>query len=358
MSITVKRTSLLDFASALYLGLSHPSKNLQAWEQLTTGKPAALATPPGAIEVSQQLAVLQGCQSATLATSTLHLYWDFFGTFAGRPMTIYADAETYPIALWGVERARARGASVETFAHQDVNDLRRLLKQRARSGSVQMVVADGFCPDCGRVAPIGEYVATAVSFGGSVVVDDTQALGILGARGDGPYGDGGGGVFRWHGLASPNLVGISSLAKGFGVPLAALVGSAEGVRRFTEMSETNVHCSPPSVAILHAARRALEINSRVGNELRSQLARRVRQFRQRLREMGLSSTGGMFPVQTLKITSDAAKRLHLALQRSGVQSVLRRAHIKDGARLTFIITARHRPGDIDQVADLIGVLKT
>ena len=73
------------------------------------------------------------------------------------------------------------------------------------------------------------------------------------------------------------------------------------------MSETNVHCSPPSIAILNAARRALEINSRVGNELRSQLARRVRQFRARLREMGLSSTGGLFPVQTLKIPSDAGQ---------------------------------------------------
>ena len=196
MSATVKRTRApLDFASALYLGLSHPSRNVAAWEQLTTGKPAALAMPPGAIEVSEQIAVLQGCQSATLATSTLHLFWDFFGTFAGRPMTIYADAETYPIALWGIERARARGANVESFAHQDVNDLRRRLKQKARAGSVQMIVTDGFCPDCGRVAPIAEYVAAAVSFGGLVLVDDTQALGILGERGNGPYGDGGGGVF-------------------------------------------------------------------------------------------------------------------------------------------------------------------
>ena len=311
--------------------------------------------PPGAIEVSEQLAVLQGCQKATLATSTLHLFWDFFGTFAGRPMTIYADAETYPIALWGVERARGQGAVVESFAHQDANDLRRLLKQRARPGSVQMVVTDGFCPDCGRVAPLAEYVAAAVNFGGLVLVDDTQGLGILGKRGvrDGPYGDGGGGVFRWHGVTNPHLLGISSLAKGFGVPLAALVGSAEAVQRFAEMSETNMHCSPPSIAILNVAQRALEINSRVGNELRSQLARRVSQFRGRLREMDLSSTGGLFPVQTLNVTSGEARRIHLGLQRKGVQSVLRRAHTGDGAKLSFIITARHRPHDIDQATDLI-----
>jgi 8-amino-7-oxononanoate synthase len=33
---------LLDFTSALYLGLRHESRSLAAWRQLTTGGPAAL----------------------------------------------------------------------------------------------------------------------------------------------------------------------------------------------------------------------------------------------------------------------------------------------------------------------------
>jgi 8-amino-7-oxononanoate synthase len=322
---------------------------------LTTGKPAALWTPPGALEVSRRLALLQACEGATLAASTLHLFWDFFGTLGGRPATIYVDAETYPVALWGVERARARGARVHSFAHQDADDLRRLLRQRARAGPAQIVVTDGFCPDCGRAAPLADYLAAARSCGGLLVVDDTQALGIFGERAgrDAPYGGGGGGLLRWYGLEDPHVLAISSLAKGFGVPLAVMAGGADVVRRFTEMSETSVHCSPPDAAALSAARLALEINSRAGDELRRRLARRVRAFRRRLREAGLACTGGLFPVQTLEVADHTARRLYLRLRRAGMQAVLRRTHTGEGAKLSFIITARHRPCDIDQAAALI-----
>jgi 8-amino-7-oxononanoate synthase len=346
---------LLDFASSLYLGLRHPSRYVPEWEQLSTGKPAVLSTPPGAAEVSRQLALLQNCENATIATSTLHLFWDFFGVLASRPLTIYVDAETYQVALWGVERARALGACVYRFAHHDADELFRMLGQRARAGCFQVVVTDGFCIDCGGAAPLSEYMKAVQAFNGLLVVDDTQALGIFGKRGgrDAPYGAGGGGLFRWHELTDSGAVSISSLAKGFGVPVAALVGSAAIVRRFTEMSETNIYCSPPSAAVLNAARRALAINLYAGDELRRRLALVVNRFKRRLGEIGLSCLDGLFPVQTLDVTDATARCMHRRLQQAGLQSVLRRGHSGDQARLSFIITARHRPRDIDHATNLV-----
>ncbi|HKY30678.1 MAG TPA: aminotransferase class I/II-fold pyridoxal phosphate-dependent enzyme [Pyrinomonadaceae bacterium] len=350
---------LLDFASSLYLGQRHPSRYVPEWEQLSTGKPAVLATPPGAPEVSRQLALLQNCENATVATSTLHLFWDLFGILASRRLTIYVDAETYPIALWGVERARARGACVHRFAHHDAGELFRMLGQRARAGCFQVVVTDGFCIDCGRAAPLSEYMKAVQAFDGLLVVDDTQALGIFGERDgrDAPYGTGGGGLFRWYELTDSHVVAISSLAKGFGVPIAALVGSDGIVRRFTEMSETNIHCSPPSAAVLNAARRALEINVRAGDELRRRLAWVVTSFKRRLDEIGLPCLDGLFPVQTLDVTNATARSMHLRLQQAGLQTILRRGHTRghteDRARLSFIITARHRQCDIDHATNLV-----
>jgi 8-amino-7-oxononanoate synthase len=345
----------LDFASSLYLGLKHSSRELPAWEQLSTGKPAVLSTPPVAAAISKQLALLQNCENATVATSTLHLFWDFFGALGSRPLTIYVDAETYPIALWGVERARACGACVHRFAHHEPGELFRLLRQNARANCLQVVVSDGFCINCGHAAPLSNYIKAVRDFDGLLVVDDTQALGIFGRRAghDGPYGTGGGGLFPWHGLADSRAVGISSLAKGFGVPLAALVGSRNLVRWFMEMSETRVHCSPPSAAVLNAAQRALEVNLRAGNELRRRLSRMVQHFRARLRAAGVSCVGGLFPVQTLDVTDSAARHIHSTLQQAGVQSVLRHARSGERAKLTFIITAKHRVCDIDHVSRLI-----
>ena len=69
---------MLDFTSALYLGLRHSHGALRPWAQLTTGRPAALEPAPEAVALAQDLAQFLGRERATLAPSTLHLFWDLF----------------------------------------------------------------------------------------------------------------------------------------------------------------------------------------------------------------------------------------------------------------------------------------
>jgi 8-amino-7-oxononanoate synthase len=80
--------TMLDFTSALYLGLCHPSGTLRPWAQLTTGRPAALQEPPGTEGVTESLVHLLGCAGATLGTSTLHIFWDVFQVLAMEPIGI------------------------------------------------------------------------------------------------------------------------------------------------------------------------------------------------------------------------------------------------------------------------------
>src|SRR3954464_13150809 len=116
---------MLDFTSSLYLGFQHPSASLPRWEALTLGRPAALQAPPGAAEVSAQLAELQGCEASTLLPSTLHLFFDLFGVLCGRDTTIYIEASTYAIASWGVQRGVPAGTPVQTFPFGDAAELER-----------------------------------------------------------------------------------------------------------------------------------------------------------------------------------------------------------------------------------------
>jgi 8-amino-7-oxononanoate synthase len=147
-------TGAVDFTSALYLGLRHPSRSLRPWTQFTTGTPAALWEPDRARTVARQLGRLQGCEYATLGPSTLHLFWDFFGVLPKGRTVIYVDAGAYPVAKWGVDRAVARGVPVKGFAHHDPHALERLLRQDPLAGRRPVIVADGFCPACGQPAPI------------------------------------------------------------------------------------------------------------------------------------------------------------------------------------------------------------
>lgn len=341
----------MNFTSALYLGLRHPSRLLRPWPSFTPGYPAAFASPPQAVRAAQQLAQLLGCERGLLGTSTLHLFWDLFGMLARRPVAIYADAELYPIARWGVERAAGRGVPVRRFAHHDADALRRMLR-RDRQGSLRpIVVTDGVCPDCGKPAPLPSYAESVRVNGGQLIVDDTQALGIFGAGCSlkAPYGREGGGMLRRCDVGGPEVLVISSLAKAFGAPIAVLGGSRAAIEEFEKNSETRMHCSPPSLASIHALEHALEVNRTHGDRLRLRLALLVIRFRREAARAGFRFTGGLFPVQTLAPGSRAeTQRLHRGLLSRGVQAVLRQAPTGDGLRISFLITARHSPEAIDR----------
>ena len=343
-----------DFTSALYLGLQHPSRSLRSWSQLTTGAPAALVEPSEVREIGRSLAELQGCEAVTLAPSTLHLAWDLFDLLARTQITLFMDAGAYPISRWGAERAAMRGALVRTFPHHEAAALGRALSA-APPGRMPVIVTDGFCPSCGRVAPLADYLALARRRGGMLVADDTQALGVLGHTPSAwmPYGHGGGGSLRWSDLHAPEALVFSSLAKGFAVPVAVLAGSRQWIRKYAEKSLTRMHCSPPSIAILRAAERSVACNRQDGDARRGKLLGLVDRFRRGLSAAGVAMGRGLFPVQTIRSAQGMpASVLHRRLAERGVRAVLHRGE-NGFPRVSFLLTAGHTPAEIDAAVSAV-----
>jgi 8-amino-7-oxononanoate synthase len=352
---------MADFTNALYLGLRHASATLPGWDALTLGRPAVLAEPHGARDVAAALAQLQGTAAATLMPSTLHLFWDLLRQLAQRTRTaLLLDAGAYPILHWAAEGAAAVGAQVRRFAHHDAAALAPLAEQAVRAGLRPVIVCDGFCTGCNRAAPLQRYARIAASAGGTLVIDDTQALGVLGRAPCSacPYGDGGGGSLRWHGLTGANVLVGASLAKGFGAPLAALSGEVSQIERFIADSQTRLHCSPPSIAALQAAHAALVANERAGARWRERLLRLVQRLRTRVMHAGLDAIGTLpFPVQSFVSRhapgAAAFARLLQRLQVGGVRALLTRGCQGLAPRLSFIVTARHSSAQIDRIGALL-----
>ena len=293
-----------------------------------------------------------------MGSSTLHLFWDLFGFFAKSKVEIFLDSGAYPIARWGVQRAMGLGVPVHHFAHYKPQDLLKALSRSRSQNHRPIVVCDGFCPGCGKPAPLQSYLTIVRRFGGYLLVDDTQALGIWGRNPDTtrPYGSGGGGTLQWQQTFGPELLVVSSLAKGFGTPVAMLGGDSSLIHRFDKNSETRMHCSPPSFAVIHAAEHALDYNRKEGNVLRQRLADNVRIFRDSLAAYGLKASGGIFPVQNLEqISGIRADVLYQKLRKQDIQTVLHHPRKNHPASISVILTAGHSPDDVQQAVD--GIFK-
>ncbi len=342
----------LNFTSALYLGIKHDSKTLKKFTQLTTGTPAALGLPPGSRATAYRLANLIGCDDGVLGSSTFQLFWDLFQLLARKRTSFLIDSESYPIAQWAVQCAAGRHTPVHRFSHHDVRDLQRVLEWSHLNDRTPIVLTDGLCPECGRVAPIREYLKLIRQGGGKLVLDDTQAIGILGKNPSSvmPYGFGGGGVLKFSGVRGADIISVGSLAKAFGAPVAVLAGNNEFIQHFKRSSKTAVHCSPPSVVAIGAAKQALSINEDHGDELRYCLKNQVELFQISLRDTCLKAVDTLFPVQTLAhIPELDMYAVYKRLLRGNVHTILKRSHWGLGPQLALLITADHNPAQVDAV---------
>jgi 8-amino-7-oxononanoate synthase len=303
---------------------------------------------PGAAAIVRELVALQGCDAATLVPSTLHGAWDLGGLLDGRRETVHVVGDVYPILRVAALRARSRGVRVRHVAHHDAAALRRSLRGDTRR---PVVLVDGLCPACGGPAPLGAYVAAVRRRGGLLVVDDTQAVGILGAPGGAvpEWGRGGGGSLVHHGLQrAPEVLLLTSFAKALGAPVAAVGGSAATIDRYEACADTPVHSSPVSAAAVRALEHALAVNRSRGERLRHRAARAVRRFRQGVRGLGIGMDDAIFPVQALPaLARSEAVALHRHLLAAGIRAVPQACAGGAGGRSVFVLTARSRDVEID-----------
>jgi 8-amino-7-oxononanoate synthase len=346
---------VLDLTSSLYLGVVHPSTRLPDSSSLTLGVPAALRQPPAAAELAERMARLVGAPTARLSASTLHAFFDLGAALAAthRRVRVAVDVAAYPIGRLGLgARLSGPDGRIDRVAHFDVEAARRWAERERRSGQVPVVLVDGWCPGCGRVAPIAALGAALVSEGGLLVVDDTQGIGMLGHdRGDGhPWGHGGGGSLARSG-GGPGVLVVASLAKAFGAPLAVVAGPVPLVTATWQRGPTVIHSSPPPVPVLLAGVRALDLNERVGERLRSRLLSLLERLRRRLAGVGLSVESGPFPVVRVPLpSSDAAAHVVGQLERAGVRAVALGRSCQGRPALGLAVNAALRGADIDHVA--------
>ncbi len=344
----------LDFTSALYLGIKHDTNSLKPWSSFTTGAPAALKEPPAARQIAKAIAGIQGMDEGLLYPSTLHLFLDLFENLNYQRNVIFIDRKAYPIAKWGMQGALKKKNSVFYFNHSLLDGLSKEI-HLVLKGRRPIIVTDSWCLECNKAAPVNKYLKILRPYDGLLVMDDTQALGILGRQPNNkmPYGYGGGGVVPWLGIQDENIILGSSLAKAFGAPVAVLSGSSKIIQQVKERSLSRVHCSPPSMANIQSAWHALNINHIEGDYRRYILLQRIRQFKKGLQEESIKATKGIFPVLKVITSNSAQSKLLLKkLKKKGVQAILTVDQQKQ-TQVTFLFRADHLEEEVYHTLNII-----
>lgn len=227
MDFDPARIGLVDFASNDYLGLARDREiaasairgelSLLTGKQLNGSTGSRLLTGCSAEhdEFEAWLAQFHGYETATLYSSG---YAANSGTIACLPSegdAVIFDELSHNSTRFGIRRGRQRWT--RTFAHNDVNDLVRVL-QSIHAETTFVCVESLYSMD-GDCAPLEEIAAVCVKEGACLVVDEAHATGVAGR--------GGRGMVDLLGPESRDaiLCSIHTFGKALGCHGAAVLGS-------------------------------------------------------------------------------------------------------------------------------------
>ncbi len=294
---------VIDFASCNYLGLDLDREVIEAipayldrwgthpsWSRM-------LGSPILYREIEAHLTELLGAPDTLLLQTLTHIHASVIPVLANDG-TIFLDARAHKTIYDGCEVARAHGASVQRFAHNDPDDLERLLRQSP--AGPRLVCMDGVNSMTGNPPDLAAFVRLAGDHDALLYVDDAHGFGVIGERGPDelcPYGRRGNGVVRHLGETYDNLILTAGLSKAYS-SLLAFVTCPPSLKRLLKLAAPPYLYSGPSpVASLASALVGLQVNQARGDQLRASLYRKTRRILDHLDQLGAGSlNASAFPI--------------------------------------------------------------
>jgi len=243
---------LLAFAGCNYLGLAHhPTVRDAVRETLDTvgiSSGASRETSGNHLvheRLEQGLAEFLGVEEVLLLPDGYMADLALLQGLADRVEVVLADADAHP-SLY--DAARLTGKELSDYGPGDLARAGVLIERHAERGLA--VLTDGCFSMRGRVAPCAELLALLPEYG-TLVVDDSHGLGVLGERG--------GGTLELAGISDPRVVLTFSLGKALGAFGGAIAGASTVIAAVRRRSDVYVASTPIPPALAAAAVAALDV---------------------------------------------------------------------------------------------------
>ena len=348
---------VINFGSDSFLGLDQDERlqaairrGLQRWGT-HNGASRAFASVRANVEAEQELAEWLGVESVLIYPSVMLANLGAIPGLVGRQGAIVLDEHAHASMQEGAKIARANGARVTTFAHNDPEALGRALEE-LKPYRCALVCIDGVYSMSGEVAPMAALDAVARAHGAVLYIDDAHGTGVLGEQGRGTVREALGGY--------DNAFVVGSLSKAFSCAGGFIGGPAPFQRLLKIRSSSYVFGGPVVPPYLEAIGTVLDIlRSTEYPALRARLDAHIRRLARGLADLGLAVHGGATPIVSVRIGDEAdTLRAGKFLFDRGyyVQSVLFPAVPYHGGVLRVQCNANHDDAEVDGLLEAFAAL--
>lgn len=336
---------VLNMCANNYLGLAqHPEviaaakKALDDWGYGLASVRFICGTQTVHKQLEQRLTEFLGTEDTILYSSCWDANGGVFETLLGPEDAVISDELNHASIIDGIRLCKAQRLR---YKNNDLADLTARLKE-AQNARFKLIVTDGVFSMDGTVARLAEICDLAEQFDALVMIDDSHAVGVLGAHGKGTH--------EHCGVIGRVDIITGTLGKALG---GASGGYASGRREIIELlrqrSRPYLFSNTLAPPIAAASLKALDLLTS-STELRDRLEYNTRFFREGLQRLGFNVLPGAHPITPVMLGDAAlATRFADAMLEEGVYVIgFSYPVVPQGkARIRTQISAVHSLGDLE-----------
>ncbi|EMY34314.1 2-amino-3-ketobutyrate coenzyme A ligase [Arthrobacter crystallopoietes BAB-32] len=343
---------VLNFCANNYLGLANHPELVKAAKQALDERGFGMAsvrficgTQDTHLELERRVSQFLRTEDTILFSSCFDANGGIFEALFGPEDAIISDALNHASIIDGIRLSKAQRYR---YANRDMAGLEACLRKTAEMNDGggarrRIIVTDGVFSMDGYLAPLADICALAEQYDALVMVDDSHAVGFMGATGAGTPEHAGVGerVDIYTGTFGKALGGASG---------GYVSGRAEIVAMLRQRARPYLFSNSLAPSIVAATLRALDLVAGSG-ELRGRLQENAALFRSRMAEEGFDLLPGEHPIIPVMF-GDAVLAVRMAeeMLRHGVYVTAFSYPVvpRDAARIRVQLSAAHSKDDVEQ----------
>ena len=344
--LTIDGKPFINFCANNYLGLANHPEIISAVKESLDDRGYGLSsvrficgTQDIHLELEAQLSQFLSQEATILFPSCFDANGAIFDVLMKEADAIISDELNHASIIDGIRLSKAQRFR---YKNRDMADLEAQLIA-AKSARRRLIVTDGVFSMDGYLAPLPEICDLAEKYDALVMVDDSHAVGFMGATGAG----------------TPELLGVSDRVDVLSGTLGKALGGASGGYMSARKEIVDLlrqkarpylfsNSVPPSVVI--GSLKALELVAK-GDELRAKLKQNAALFRELMDSAGFTLLTGQHPIIPVMFSSEIeAAAVAKGLHERGIHAVAFSYPVVPlgKARIRIQLSAQHSESDINQ----------